>query len=83
MFVSRYYKTDNMSPDRIALLERLESLTRDQLVMLCDDPEIKLVFSAKDWRENTDEEDLISALFTDYNPETLNRAIDRLRSGAK
>jgi hypothetical protein len=53
----------------------MEAMSREQLLTICQLPEIKLRFTAKDWEHTTPEDQIISALIADYQPEVLMQAI--------
>jgi hypothetical protein len=82
VFKSKYYDIDayyeNVASkegwrkeDFIFVLSVLESLPKEKLIEICKSPEIQLRFSGDNWEKIVDEEDIVSALISDYSPEDL------------
>lgn len=86
-YKSKYYNIDAyyestakkegwQKEDFIWALKVLESLPKEKLIEICEDPQIQLRFididknKPEDW-DKIDEEQIVSALISDYGPDTL------------
>lgn len=58
-------------------LSDMEEMSREELVALCDHPDIGLTFASDDWREFLPIPDILAALLIQYYPTILICAIDQ------
>ena len=73
---SKYYNLDRPGEyhDRVVfgwVVERLETMSREELVALLDRPEIGIAFGGANWRQLTPHEELVSVLISDVEPQVL------------
>jgi len=58
--------------DFVWALKILELLPREKLIQICKDPRIELRFTGENWGKTTLEEEIVSALISDYSLDILN-----------
>jgi hypothetical protein len=83
-YESKYYNISSFAEAERSLaawvLEKLEGMPREKLITLCNLPEIQLSFTGDDWKETTPEEEIISALISDFSLQDLMTAIKKLEN---
>jgi|GEM_PF-4890141 len=82
-YESKYYNLDAHGPDWTKAgfawaVEALETMSRERLLRVCALPEINIRFTATDWRENTQEEEIIGVILADYPSDTVLSAIRKI-----
>lgn len=75
-YKSKYYALEKHGPkwkkEEFAwVVEKLETASMEKLLEICRDSDIELTFTGDDWEKTIDDEQIISALITDYPPVIL------------
>ena len=82
-YESTYYNIESFpKEERDAyawILERLENMSRKELLVVAQHPDIQLDFIVKNWQKTTPLEEIISALISDFQPSELIKVIKSLK----